>query len=80
MKTKDKKELHTKSTKELKNLITEAKKTLAELKLESTQNKLKNTRSLTLKRKEIAQMLTIVRMKELAEVQAEKIKKEKKIK
>lgn len=70
MKTKDKKELHLKGLKELKNLIIEAKDALAQLKLDKTQNKLKNTSILSAKRKEIAQMLTIIRMKELAEIVA----------
>lgn len=72
MKSKDKKELHAKSVKELSNLVEEAKDALALLRLDKTQNKLKNTRLLFLKRKEIAQMLTIIRLKELAEIQAKK--------
>lgn len=72
MKSKDKKELHLKSVKELSNLVEEAKDALALLRLDKTQNKLKNTRLLFLKRKEIAQMLTIIRLKELAEIQAKK--------
>lgn len=72
MKSKDKKELHLKSIKELSNLVVQAKDALAELKLDKTQNKLKNTSMLTLKRREIAQMLTIMRLKELAEIQAKK--------
>lgn len=72
MKSKDKKELHAKSVKELSNLAEEAKDALALLRLDKTQNKLKNTRLLFLKRKEIAQMLTIIRLKELAEIQAKK--------
>ncbi len=67
MKTKDKKELHLKSVKELGNVIRDAKDTLSNLRLDKTQNKLKNTSLLSLKRKEIAQMLTILREKELSE-------------
>lgn len=70
MKSKEKRELHAKSIKELKNLVTEAKNELAGLKMDKTQNKLKNTSILSLKRKEIAQMLTIIRLKELAEISA----------
>ena len=65
MKTKDKKELHLKSLEELDNLVREAKDALSGLKLDRTQNKLKNTSKLPVKRKEIAQMLTIIRGKEL---------------
>ena len=67
MKTKDKKELHSKSLQELRKLAMDAKDALSDLKLDKTQNKLKNTSLLSLKRKEIAQMLTIIRMKELSE-------------
>ena len=74
MKTKEKKELFTKSIKELDSLIIEAKDALTGLKLEKVQNKLKNTSQLTRKRKEIAQMMTVLRMKELAEVKPEKKK------
>lgn len=72
MKSKDKKELHLKSIKELSNLVAGARDALAGLKLDKTQNKLKNTSILSLKRKEIAQMLTIIRLKELAEIQLKK--------
>ncbi len=65
MKTKDKKELHAKSIKELNSLIAEAKDALVALRLDKVQNKLKNTSLLFVKRREIAQMLTIVRLKEL---------------
>ena len=72
MKSKDKKELHLKSVKELGNLVEEARNALAGLRLDKTQNKLKNTSQLSVRRKEIAQMLTIIRLKELAEIQAKK--------
>ena len=72
MKTKDKKELRLKSLKELKNLVAEAEDALDGLKLDKAQNKLKNTSQLSLKRKGIAQMLTIIREKELFEAQAKK--------
>lgn len=75
MKTKDKKELHRKSIKELSNLIVQAKDALAGLKLDKTQNKLKNTSQLSVKRREIAQMLTIKRLRELAEIQEAKNEK-----
>ena len=67
MKTKDKKELHLKSLKELGKLVVDAKDAVVSLRFDKTQNKLKNTSLLSLKRKEIAQMLTIIRMKELSE-------------
>jgi len=72
MKTKDRKELHNKTIKELTNLVKETKDAVVELKLDKIQNKLKNTSILSIKRKEIAQMLTIIRLKELAEIQAKK--------
>lgn len=72
MKTKDKKELRLKNLKELNNLVIQAKDMLVGLKLDKTQNKLKNTSQLSLKRKEIAQMLTIIREKKLFEAQTKK--------
>lgn len=72
MKTKDKKELHLKGIKELGKLVSDAKDALVTLRLDKTQNKLKNTSLLFVKRKEIAQMLTIIRLKELAEAQVKK--------
>jgi ribosomal protein L29 len=70
MKTKNKKELHIKSIKELQNMIAEAKDALVGLKLEKIQNKLKNTSSIAVKKREVAQMLTVVRIKELVEREA----------
>ena len=67
MKTKDKKELHLKSLKELGKLVADARDMVVNLRLDKTQNKLKNTSQLSVKRKEIAQILTIMRMKELQE-------------
>jgi ribosomal protein L29 len=72
MKSKDIKELHRKDIKELKNLVIQVRDELAGLKMDKTQNKLKNTSMLFLKRKEIAQMLTIIRAKELADIEAKK--------
>ncbi|MDP2637937.1 MAG: 50S ribosomal protein L29 [Candidatus Levybacteria bacterium] len=67
MKAKDKKDLRLKSIKELTKGVEEAKDAFVNLKLDQTQNKLKNTRKLFLVRKEISLMLTIIREKELAE-------------
>ena len=65
MKTKDKKQIKEKSLEELKASLKDARKTLFSLKLEKAQNKLKNTRSIFLKRKEIALILTEIRWREL---------------
>ncbi len=67
MKTKDKKELHLKSLAELNKLVLDAKDVVVNLRLDKTQNKLKNTSLLSMRRREIAQMLTIIRGKELSE-------------
>lgn len=66
MKLKDKQTLRASSLQELNNLIAKAKDELFLLKMDKAQNKLKNTRSLFLKRKEMALILTIIREKELA--------------
>lgn len=65
MKTKDKKELFSKNIEELKSLLKSAQDVLFQLKLEKSQNKLKNTRSIFWKRKEIANILTVIKVKEL---------------
>ncbi len=64
MKTKDKKDLFTKSQLELKKLLLDAKEALFNLRIDLSQNKLKNTSSITLKRKEIALILTALKEKE----------------
>lgn len=60
MKTKDKKELLKKGEKELEALLKEARESLFNLRLEKAQNKLKNLRSIFIKRKEIAKILTAI--------------------
>lgn len=65
MKTKDMKALHAKTLEELKILLKEAKDALYLLKLEMSQNKLKNLRSIFWKRKEMAVIATIINEKDL---------------
>ena len=72
MKSKDKKELFSKTDKELRKILKEARVTLFNLTLENKQNKLKNPRSIFWKKKEIALILTSLREKELAEERKEK--------
>lgn len=67
MKTKEKKELSKKKIEELKNLLKGARSDLLNLRLEHAQNKLKNKRSIYNKRKEIAQIKTAIKEKELKE-------------
>ena len=66
MKTKDKKEIFTKSEKELRKALKEAKAALLDLMLDLKQNKLKNTRLIFWKRKEIALIKTALKEKELS--------------
>jgi ribosomal protein L29 len=65
MKTKERKDLHTKSQVELRTMLKSLKDAVFTAKLELSQNKLKNTRSIFLKRKEIAQILSILKEKEI---------------
>ncbi|MFH1832658.1 MAG: 50S ribosomal protein L29 [Candidatus Levyibacteriota bacterium] len=65
MKTKAKKELHTKTIPELKARFLELKNELFQLKLDKFQKKLKNLRSVFEKRKEVARILTILEEKKL---------------
>ena len=64
MKTKDIKALHAKTLEELKTLLKETKDALYLLKLEISQNKLKNPREIFWKRKEMAIIATIINEKE----------------
>jgi ribosomal protein L29 len=65
MKTKEKKQLFAKNLNELKKALVEAKEAVINLNLEKAQNKLKNTRLIYWKKKEIANILTAIREKEL---------------
>jgi ribosomal protein L29 len=64
MKSKDKKEIFTKSEIELRKALKEGKAALLDLMLDLKQNKLKNTRLIFWKRKEIALLKTALREKE----------------
>ena len=64
MKIKQKNELFGKSVTELKNLLAKSRDELFNLKLDLSQNKLKNTSSIFLKRKEVALILTALKEKE----------------
>jgi ribosomal protein L29 len=66
MKSKDKKEIFTKSEKELRKALLEAKGALLDLMLDLKQNKLKNTRLIFWKRKEIALIKTALKEREFA--------------
>ena len=72
MKATDKKDLQTKSVKDLQKQIAEAKKTLVQLKLDQVQNKLKNTRSIFNTRKTIAVMQSVLQVRLKTEVKEEK--------
>lgn len=64
MKNREIKDLHTKAKEELEGMCKSAKAELLELNLSKAQNKLKNTRSIFWKKKDIARILTILRQKE----------------
>jgi ribosomal protein L29 len=66
MKLRDKKDLFTKDASELTKRLKDVRDELFTMKLDLTQNKLKNTKSITTKRKEIALILTALKEKELA--------------
>ena len=65
MKTKDRKEIFTKTENELKKALMDAKKALLDFNLDLSQNKLKNTRQIFWKKKEIAWIKTAMKEKEL---------------
>jgi ribosomal protein L29 len=64
MKTRDIKDLHTKTVDELKKMIVDARENLFQMKLDATQFKVKNTSSLTTNRHDIARMMSVLRGKE----------------
>lgn len=64
MKAKDKKAIREKTLGELKTHLAQVREALYLLKLDKSLGKLKNTRSISEKRKEVAQILTIMKEKE----------------
>jgi ribosomal protein L29 len=65
MKTKDIQELHTKTLKELKDLLAKASESLVKFKMEQATRKLKDVHQVMKKRREIARLKTIIHTKEL---------------
>lgn len=64
MKTKAKKDLHTKTINELKETVKQGKADLFKQKMAYAQHKLKDVASIRRKQKEIAVLLTIINEKE----------------
>ncbi len=64
MKLKIKKEIHNKTIEELKMMLKNAKDDLFKLSMDHAQKKLKNTKNLFWKKKEIAVILSILKEKE----------------
>ncbi len=58
-------ELKTSTIENLKASLREAEKELVNLRIQNEQRKLKNVKSLNFKKKEIAQILTFIREKEI---------------
>lgn len=65
MKSKAKKELHTKTMQELKQLLKETKDEIFKLKIEHARKKLKNTSLISGKRKDLAKIMTMIKEGEL---------------
>lgn len=65
MKTNEMKDLHNKTEADLQKLLNDNRKELTNTKLEHTRGKLKNVKTLSKLRKNIAQIATILRGKEL---------------
>ena len=76
MKKTEKKELQLKSVSELQKHLHDGYEILAQLRMDNIQNKLKNTRSMTITRKDIAVILTLIRQKMTEEALKEKEVKE----
>lgn len=82
MKLREKKDLRTKTKKDLLDLLKEKKERVSSLMVEQSQNKLKNTRQIFNLRKDIAIILTFLREMEFTKAletkQNEEQKEEKK--
>ncbi len=65
MKSKERKDLQTKTKEELQKLLSDGREALTHLQLEHSQGRLKNTRSIFWRRKEIARILSILNRKEI---------------
>lgn len=63
MKRKDIRELHTKDMVELRVLLAGIKEEQFKNKMDQAQHKLKNTRSLFMKRKDVARILSVIQEK-----------------
>jgi len=79
VKTKNKKELFAKTIDELKKILSEKRDELFSARQDLASNKLKNVRSIFWKRKEIAQILTVIREKDLSMKKEELIKNAKNV-
>ncbi len=66
MKKKEKEELFTKTVQELRKMLEEKRNELFQLSQDLAAGKLKNTRSIFHKKKNISRILTILREKELS--------------
>ena len=64
MKTKIKKEFNEKTKEELQKNLAELREELFSLRMQKSQKKLKNLRSIFIKRKDAARILTFIRRKE----------------
>ncbi len=67
MKTKEKKELFSKTVKELRVILKEAREAVIDLNMDKSQHKLKNERQIFNKKKDIARMLTAIKEREFAD-------------
>ena len=72
MKTKDLKSLKIKKTDELKKILSEKLELLAKIKLDMVTGKEKNLKKVKNLRREIAQVFTLIREKELVEAEKPK--------
>ena len=79
MNSKNKKGLSTKTIDELRKLLVEKRDELFLARQDLAQNKLKNVRSIFWKRKEIAQILSKIREKDLSAEKEELIKNAKNV-
>ncbi len=61
MKTKEKRELKTKTDEELRTILKDTENNLLSLRFQASQSKLKDKRSIFITRKKIARIMTLIR-------------------
>lgn len=80
MKKKDLEQLKNQDIKALKNKIAELKREAANIKIDLSMGKVKNVHTLLQKKKDVAKIITILKLKSLAAIAQQNVKANKEVK